>query len=73
MELFALLRSMSFDARQQFFFEKGSALPEPLALHLVGLEEINDFTVLVTKRIEAWLHRHKLAHGLFIPREPCQQ
>jgi hypothetical protein len=62
---------MSFNARQQFFFQQSLALPEPLNLRLETIEELDDLAVLMTKRVEAWVCRHQSAHGLFILGEPC--
>jgi hypothetical protein len=68
---FALPWLMSFNARQQFFFQQSLALPEPLNLRLETIEELDDLAVLMTKRVEAWVCRHQSAHGLFILGEPC--
>ena len=60
----ALLRLISFNARQQFFFQPGPALLKLLNLRLVTylplvtLKEVDDVAVLVTKRIEAFVRCH---------------
>jgi hypothetical protein len=55
---FALPWLMSFDARQQFFFQQSLALPEPLNLRLETIEELDDLAVLMTKRVKACVCRH---------------
>ncbi len=49
---------MSFNARQQFFFQPSPALPEPLNLGLETIEELDDLTVLVTKSVEPCVCHH---------------
>ena len=59
----ALLRLISLNAGQQFFFQPGPALLEPLNFRLVAsfrlitLKKVDDVAVLVTKRVEALVRR----------------
>jgi len=55
---FALPWLMSLNAGQQFFFQRSPQLPKPLSLHLETIEELDDLTVIVTKRVEACVSRH---------------
>jgi hypothetical protein len=64
---------MSFNARQQFFFQPSTALLEPLNLRPKPIEELDNLAVLLTKRVEAYVCCHQPAHGRFILRVPCQQ
>jgi len=60
----ALLRLISLNAGQQFFFQPGPALLELLNFRLVAsfrlitLKKVDDVAVLVTKRVEAFIRRH---------------
>lgn len=47
--------------------------PWAVGLHLDPVQQPADRAVFVTKRVKDCVCRHKLAHGLFIHREPCQQ
>jgi hypothetical protein len=59
----ALLRLISLNAGQQFFFQPGPALLEALNFRLVAsfrlitLKKVDDVAVLVTKRVEALVRR----------------
>jgi hypothetical protein len=58
-----LLRLISLNAGQQFFFQPGPALLEPLNFRLVAsfrlitLKKVDDVAVLVTKRVETLVRR----------------
>jgi len=54
----ALLWLISLNAGQQFFFQRSLQLPKQLSLHLETIEELDDLTVIVTKRVEACVSRH---------------
>jgi len=60
----ALLRLISLNAREQFFFQPCPALMELLNCRLVTsfgrvtLEKLDDVVILVTKRVEAFIRRH---------------
>jgi hypothetical protein len=60
----ALLRLISLNARQQFFFQPSPALLEALnfrlviSFRLVTLKEIDDVAVLVAKRVEGSVRRY---------------
>src|SRR5216684_1702382 len=72
----ALLWLIPLNSHQQIFFQLSPPLLEPLNLHfetIEALEALDDLAVLVTKRAEAGVCRNRLAHGLFIRREPCPQ
>ncbi len=55
---FALLWLVSLNARQQFFFQRSLALPEPLDLRFEIIEELDHLAVLVTERVKTCVSRH---------------
>ena len=74
---------ISFNATQQFLFQRSpevcephnlgrsSELRESLNLRLETIEELDDFAIFSTQRVKARVSRHQLANGCFIFGKLC--
>ena len=74
---------ISFNATQQFLFQRSpevcephnlgrsSELRESLNLRLETIEELDDFAIFLTQRVKARVFRNQLANGCFIFGKLC--